>query len=64
MTLQKNHGSLVNKTMDDKLIYIPNDYKQCYPPCKLKLLMEKIKRYSFDIMKVSKVFKPKNWREY
>ena len=35
-------GILRDKTMDDKLIYIPNDDKQEYPICKLKLLFWKV----------------------
>ena len=32
-------GALGDKTMDDKLIYIPNDDKQYFPFCRLKLLV-------------------------
>ena len=32
-------GVLGDKTMDDKLIYIPNDDKQNFPFCRLKLLV-------------------------
>ena len=31
-------GALGDKTMDDKLIYIPTDDKQYFPFCRLKLL--------------------------
>ena len=34
-------GILRAKTMEDKLIYIPNDDKK-YPFCTLKLLVEKV----------------------
>ena len=33
-------GILRDKTMDDKLIFIPNDDKQNYPYFRLKLLVE------------------------
>ena len=32
-------GVLGDKTMDDKLIYIPNDDKKYFPFCRLKLLV-------------------------
>ena len=34
--------TLMEKTMDDKFIYIPNDNKQS---CKVKLLVEKFRHY-------------------
>ena len=37
-----NFMSIRDKTMDDKLIYIPYDNKPNYPFCVLKLLLKKI----------------------
>ena len=34
--------------MDDKLIYIPNDAKQNYPICRLKLLLKSLNTTSFE----------------
>ena len=34
-------GIIRDKTMEDKLMYIPKDYTQNYPFCKLNLLVEK-----------------------
>ena len=36
-------GILRDKTMDDRLMYKPNDYKQIYPFSRLKFLVEKDK---------------------
>ena len=50
-------GILRDKTMEDKLIEIPNDDKQYYPFCRLILL---VKMFGIFHKNVSKVFKPTN----
>ena len=44
-------GILRDKTMEDKLIYIPNDDKHNYPFCWLKLLVEKFDSNQYKILK-------------
>ena len=55
----------MNKTMDGKLMFIPNDNVQKYPFCKFKLLVKMLniagfKPTSKDLIKVPKVFKLNN----
>ena len=44
-------GTFRDKTMDNKLMYIPNDDKQNYPFCGSKLLIEK---YEIPTIKIHK----------
>ena len=44
ITLSRS-GILRDKTMDDEFIYIPNDDKQNYPSCRLKLIVEQFGHY-------------------
>ena len=39
---ERGPGILRDKTMDDNLLYIPNDDKQKYPFCGLELIVESL----------------------
>ena len=41
-------GILRDKTMNDKMMYIPNVLKVKYPYCGFKLLFKKIGHYQFE----------------
>ena len=43
--------------MDDKLMYIPNDVKQNYPFCGLKLLFKNYELNKFDLEPTNQYFK-------
>ena len=46
--------------MDDKFMYIPNDYTQNCPVCRLKLMVETFGDSNQNSIKVPKVIKPMN----
>ena len=59
----------MDTTMEDKLMHVQNDDKQNTPFCRVKVLIEKFKHCKFEptnqnLIKVNKVFKPTNKKNF